>query len=142
MRHVEQPDDPPGGCGIAALAMLLDLTYVQMQNAAPDLCAKCGVEYDVLFDILAQFGYGVQAVQRMRASDGSLRTPWPPRPWMKRHLVCVMQTAEDSVAHYVVMDARGIVLDPADARRRECKLSRYYAVEWIAALVPARAVVQ
>ena len=65
IQWVEQPDDPPGGCGIACLAMLLGLNYVQMTIAAPELCAKCGVEEPVMHDVLAEHGYAVQRIEEI-----------------------------------------------------------------------------
>lgn len=133
MQWVEQVEK--GGCGIACLAMLLDTTYARIVEMAPDLCGKCGVEEAVMFDFLAEHGYAVQRVEQAKASDGTKRKKWPPKPWADRHLVMVMQTKDDVAAHYVVMDAKGNVYDPADPEYRRTRLSRYYSVEWVAAVV-------
>jgi hypothetical protein len=131
---IEQVDK--GGCGIAALAMLLGVTYARMREMAPQLCGHCGVDEPIMYDVLAENGYAVQRLERMRASDEENRAVWPPKPWAKKHLVCVMQSPEDSVSHWVVMDGRGNVYDPADKEFRKCKLSRYHSVESVTAVLP------
>ena len=132
----EQAGD--SGCGIACLAMLLDLPYARVKQLAPRFCdTLCGVTYEHLFQFLAEQGYAVQCIERVRWYDGAIRKPWPPRPWADRHLVNVDQTRTDIDDHYVVLDRRGRVYDPADAAYAPSRLSRYYRVNWVAAVIPA-----
>lgn len=139
MIWIEQPDDPPGGCGIASLAMLLDTNYVQMTILAPELCAKCGVDAPVMHGVLAEQGYAVQTFTR---TDGK---PWPPKPWADKHLCLVWQTKADfdkdarrgtsEQTHWVCMNEKGVVYDPALEEFQPKRLRDYYRVLSVAAVV-------
>lgn len=144
MIWVEQPNGVgDAGCGIASLAMLLETTYQRIVAQCPQLCGTtCGVRVDVMDEVLAENGYAVQRMYRHKIFDRQRRAKWPVRPWADKHLVMVyptrndMDARQDEEAHYVVMDREGTVLDPADAAPTPSKLSRYYRVAWIAAVVP------
>lgn len=127
---VEQVDK--GGCGIACLAMLLDTTYARIVELAPELCGKCGVEQTELDHFLAEQGFAVQRLYPDRRFDGLRRTLWPVKPFADRHLVSVVQSKADIWGHWVVMDGKGVVYDPADPEFKKSKLSRYYRVTSIA----------
>lgn len=130
----EQVDD--AGCGIACLAMLLDQPYARIVGQAPDLCGvKCGVERDWLFQFLAEHGHAVQLRERVKWYEGTVHKPWPVKPWAERHLCCVYQTKADIYDHYVCMDKDGTVYDPADPQFIASRLSRYYKVCWVAAVI-------
>lgn len=127
---VEQVDN--GGCGLACLAMLLDTTYARIVELAPDLCGKCGVNQTEMDHFLAEQGFSVRRLYRDRRFDGVRRTKWPPKPFAERHLVSVWQTRNDIWDHWVVMDAKGNVYDPADPACTKSRLSRYYRVSSVA----------
>lgn len=134
---IEQPDEPSGGCGIACLAMLTGVNYVQLTISAPKFCATCGVAYQDMFDYLAEQGYSLRVVNRVNAATKALRTPWPPKPFADKHLVMLYQTRADFLvgeeeAHYVVMDDKGVVYDPALPEFVKKRLRDYYRVEWVA----------
>lgn len=129
---VEQPTRPGGGCGIACLAMLLDLTYVRTKALFPDLCEACGVETDVLDHALASQGYYVRRLHRYREYDGKPEPVWPPPAFAPRHLCLVTQTAADYVQHWIVTDFNHNVFDPADAAYQLCGLDRYHEVVSVA----------
>lgn len=145
LEWVEQPDDPPGGCGIASLAMLLDTNYVQMTIMAPELCAKCGVSDEAMHAVLAEHGYAVQALTA-HLPNGEPRKPWPPQPWADKHLCLVWQSRADfdkdvrrgssEQTHWLVMDGRGVVYDPALEAFQPKRLRDYYRVLSVAAVVP------
>lgn len=129
---VEQVDS--GGCGLACLAMLLDTTYARIVELAPDLCGKCGVNQTEMDHFLAEHGLHVRRLYQKQRFDGKFRAPWPPKPFADRHLVGVVQTKTDVWGHWVVMDEKGVIYDPADPEFKKSKLSRYYKVESIAGI--------
>lgn len=145
MDWLQQPDEPPGGCGIASLAMLLGTNYVEMTILAPQLCAKCGVEDEAMYAVLAENGYAVQTIEPIRP-DGTPRKPWPPKPWADQHLALCWQTRDDFMrdaprgtsenTHWLVMDRRGIVYDPALPTFMPKRLRDYYRVLSVSAVVP------
>lgn len=125
------------GCGIASLAMLLGVSYARIVELAPQLCgARCGVTDDEMDHFLASCGYAVQRLHPFKTFDGIARQKWPPKPWSERHLVSVIQTKHDHVGHFVVMNRRGVVYDPADREFVPSRLGRYHRVEWVAGVYP------
>lgn len=141
---LQQPDEPPGGCGIASLAMLLETNYVEMTILAPQLCARCGVDDEAMYAVLAEHGYAVQTLTAQKP-DGTPRKPWPPKPWAERHLCLVWQTRDDfqrdaacadaTNTHWVVMNGKGIVYDPALPTFLPKRLRDYYKVLTVSAIV-------
>ena len=129
---LEQVDT--AGCGIACLAMLMGTTYARVREAFPRFCNNCGIDPPHMDHFLAVNGYAVQRIYPERYHDGKQNAPWPPKPFAERHLVLVRQTLKDISAdsHYVVMDWQGRVYDPADPHYTPSKLSRYFAVDWVA----------
>jgi hypothetical protein len=116
--------------------MLLDTTYARVCAIGDKLCLSCGVEEADLDQFLAEHGYAIQRRWKHRWYDGTKNEPWPPKPWADKHVALVWQTRDDSDAHYVVVDHRGTVYDPADTEFIPSKLDRYYDVEWVAAVHP------
>lgn len=134
---VWQEQVEPSGCGLACLAMLIGTTYARILEQAPMFCgAKCGVEYTHMDHFLAEHGYAVQRIERNMHFNGMRRVKWPPKPWADKHLALVVQTKNDIDAHYVVMDRRGNVYDPADPEYKKRRLTGYHRVEWVAAVLP------
>lgn len=122
-----------GGCGIACLAMLMDTDYNRIRELAPEFCEKCGIADDTLLDqFLSEHGFATQRVWKWKEYNNSQREIWPPKPWADRHLCSVVQTEEDVFGHFVVMDGKGQVYDPADEKYTPCDLTRYFEVEWVA----------
>lgn len=105
---------------------------------APQFCGRCGVEDDAIEQFLTEHGFSTQRIWQYRDYDGTKREIWPPKPWAERHLAMVTQTDEDVFQHYVVMDGKGKVYDPADPAYRDCDLSRYYEVHWVSAIYRGR----
>lgn len=123
------------GCGIAALAQLTDTDYNRIRELAPALCEKCGVHDDtVMWQFLSEHGYALQMKWEFREYDEEKLEEWPPKPWAERHLCSVVQTAKDVYGHYVAMDAKGVVYDPALEQFAPKTLGDYYTVEWVAGL--------
>lgn len=127
-----------GGCGIATLAMLLDMEYNAVRDLAPDLCEKCGVEQDVMDAVLASRGYAVLRRYPYNLYDGTKEAKWPPKPFGPRHLVLVLQKRTDHVAHWIAADHKLRCFDPADDVHTPSRLSRYYRIESVAAVVPVK----
>lgn len=139
--HVEQVDK--SGCGLAISSMvfmaLIDdsYTYARLREVAPRWChEKCGAQDEDLFELFAEHGIAMQLRKEAREFDGQIKAKWPPKPWADIHVCSVYQTRDDwkrGDGHYVVMDRKGVVYDPADPVHVKCRLSRYYLVEWVAA---------
>ena len=124
------------GCGIACVGMITGLPYARIVDMAPDFCGeKCGVEDKHLDQLLAELGYFVRRLERVKWFSGSIRRKWPVPPFAERHLVSVFQTRRDIYDHYVVMAEDGTVYDPADPALKPSQLSRYAKVNWIAGVV-------
>lgn len=136
IQWVEQVDK--GGCGIACLAMLLGVTYARIVEWAPEFCGKCGLQDDQVDQFLSEHGYALQRVWEYREFDARKREIWPPRPFAQKHLCSVMQTNEDSIGHFVVMDGKGVVYDPALPAFAPKTLLDFHEVEWVAGCYPAR----
>ena len=130
IQWVEQVDS--GGCGIACLAMLLDTTYARIVELAPELCGKCGVEMRDMDHFLAENGLSVRRLWPSKRFDGARRPKWPVKPFAEKHLVQVLQNRTDVWDHWVVMDEKGVVYDPADPEFKKSRLSRYHRVISIA----------
>lgn len=121
--------EEPNGCGIAALAMLLGLTYAEARaEVAARLSQHGGVSVFLLDQTLALHGYAVAR----RFSHNS--TPWPPRPFAAAHLCLVRVTHAAPVDHWVVMLDSGDVLDPLLGYPVD--LTYYARVDSVAAVVP------
>lgn len=134
IQWIEQVDE--GGCSVACLAMLMDTTYARVRDEYKKFCPTCGPAEDEQIDqFLAEHGFALQRIYRYRAYDDQWRK-WPPTPWAERHLAMVTQTKSDYYSHYVVMDYKGNVYDPADKEYKSGKLRRYYEVEWVAGVFP------
>lgn len=123
-----------GGCGIACLAMLTQESYNKVRELAPDLCEKCGVEVEPMDHYLAEQGFAIRRLHEYKEFDGKAAERWPPKPFAEQHLCLVLQTRKDHVAHYVCMNDKGLVFDPADIEYTKCRLSRYYRVFWVAGI--------
>ena len=131
------------GCGYAIAAMVLStddptITYARVTEMAPHWChEKCGIGDEQLDEFLAEQGWAVQRVWPASDFDKEIKAKWPPKPWAEVHVCSVYQTRNDFLrkdGHYVVMDGKGLVYDPADPEYTRCRLSRYYDVEWVAAV--------
>lgn len=131
------------GCGLSIGGMVIgtedpEMTYARMVALAPNWChEKCGAEDLELDELLAEHGWALQRKWQSRKFDGQIKAVWPPKPWARLHIVSVYQTEPDYIrgdGHYVVMDGKGIVFDPADPKHVKCKLDRYHDVEWVAAV--------
>jgi hypothetical protein len=132
------------GCGLAISAMVLstrdpNVTYARVVEMAPKWChERCGLEDVQLDEFLAEHGWAVQRKWKVRDFDKQIKSKWPPKPWAELHICSVYQTKDDFLrgdGHYVVMDAKGLVYDPADPQYTKCRLSRYYDIEWVAAVI-------
>lgn len=114
MRLIRQRYD--ADCGVAALAMLLDLDY----EAAAALLPKpshVGLQTTRLNSIMASFGYAVRRLKGKRA------------PFAERHLLEVRCFRGHEPGHFCVMDEAGLVLDPAlDLAQR---MSDYHLISHI-----------
>lgn len=121
-----------GGCGIACIAMITGETYARIMDQYPTFCGNCGMEDDDLDHFLAELGFSVQRLWPDKAFDGTVRKPWPPKPWADLHIASVYQTLRDVDGHFVAMDKKGNVYDPADSEYTKCRLSRYPIIEWVA----------
>jgi hypothetical protein len=117
--------------------MLLGVTYARIVEWAPEFCGKCGLQDDQIEQFLTEHGYALQRVWEYREFDARKREIWPPKPWAAKHLCSVIQTNEDSVGHFVCMDSRGVVYDPALPAFQPKSLIDYYCVEWVAAVIPS-----
>jgi hypothetical protein len=135
------------GCGLSIGGMVLstedpDMTYARMVAIAPRWChEKCGAEDSELDELLAEHGWAMQRLWKARKFDGEIKEVWPPKPWARMHIASVYQTEVDydrEDGHYVYMDRRGIVYDPADPKHIKCKLDRYFNVEWVAAVIKVK----
>ena len=124
-----------GGCSVAVIAMITGETQQAILNTFSTFCGQCGTDDGNLDHLLAEFGYAVQRLWPDKLFDGLKRTPWPPKPWAEKHIASVYQRKADVDGHYVCVDRRGRVYDPADAEYIPSRLSRYYRVEWIAGVV-------
>ena len=133
------------GCGLAISAMVLstqdpNITYARVVEMAPNWCHdRCGLDDMQLDEFLAEHGFAVQRLWQARDFDKKLKAKWPPKPWATLHVCAVYQTKNDALlgdGHYVVMDSKGLVYDPADPQYTKCRLSRYHSVEWVAAIYP------
>lgn len=131
------------GCGLAVAAMVFStedpsITYARVKDLSPNWChEKCGADDLELDELLAEHGWAVQRKWRARDYDGEIKAKWPPKPWADLHIASVFQKRDDYVrkdGHWVVVDAKGQVYDPADKEYVRCRLSRYYDVEWMAAV--------
>lgn len=136
MIPLEWQEQVPGGCSVAVVAMVTGLTQPAVLNTFKTFCGHCGTDDETLDHLLAELGYAVQRKWPDKQFDGEKRKPWPPKSWADLHICSVYQTRGDVDGHYVAMDRKGIVLDPADAERTPSRLSRYARVEWVAAIVP------
>ena len=135
VRWVAQED--PYGCGIAAFAMLLGITYQEARRLLPDeRPEETGMHVD---DVLPDFGFATLVKHqwihwRIRNNKEERRTPWPPEPFYGVHLCRVQVTATSPVFHWVIMLSDGSVLDPLTPTVRH--LTDYEVVASVAAVVP------
>jgi hypothetical protein len=104
------------GCGPAALAMIAGVTYAEAKDIL-EACpvshhkgnwAKEGVGHVSLDWALQRCGFWRQRTYRAWQRDN-----WPPRPWAPVHLCQIEQPSHNN--HFVVMDGKGVVLDPLRA---------------------------
>lgn len=86
-----------------------------------------GTNHMALDHVLQQHGFWWQRTYRAWESEGN----WPPEPWAPIHLCQVEQPSRN--AHFVVMDAWGVVLDPL--REGEYRLADWPDVMNVAGLV-------
>jgi hypothetical protein len=131
IQWVEQVED--GGCSRGCLAMLLGVTYARIVELTPGFCGRCGIHDDSqVFQVLADHGFAVQQVWPYTEYSDANRTPWPPKAFAPVHICSVTQTKQDFYGHYVCMDSKGVVYDPALPEFQPRALSDYHDVEWVA----------
>lgn len=135
MTDIQWIEQTRGGCGIACIAMVTGETYARIMDQYRTFCGNCGMEDQQLDHFLAEYGFAMQRIWPDKHFDGAKRKPWPPKPWADIHIASVWQTRGDVDGHYVVVNRRGIVYDPADSAFTPSRLSRYHRVEWLAAVV-------
>jgi hypothetical protein len=126
VNRVAQVD--PDGCGIATVAMLLDIAY---DDAKRRLAVPYGrrVIVDSAIDAaLLEAGRVVGRRYRYNPLTGKPREDWPPKPFAPRHYAIVHVAAG---GHAVAMDADGRVLDPWDERRTSLTHPDYVAVDQV-----------
>lgn len=123
----------PDGCGIATLAMLLDVPYGEAlallrvpygQNAVVDVAMDAA---------LVERGFAVQRRYRYDPLTGAPRPHWPPPAWAPAHYALVRVAAG---YHAVAVDARGRVLDPWKAERASLTHPDYLAVDQVVGVWP------
>lgn len=111
LRWVGQDD--PEGCGVAVLSMLTGEPYVTVRAAIEARpfykhggdWREHGVNGIIMEHYLAERGWFFRRVY-VSWEFGT----WPPPPFAERHFAQVGQPSGNG--HYVVMDAKGCVLDP------------------------------
>lgn len=135
IQWIEQVDE--GGCGLAVLAMLTGETYARLREHFPVFCNTHGIDHWVMDDYLADMGYAIRRVYKVQHYLEDVRAKWPVKPFAEKHFALVYQTRKDAElginhSHYVALDARFNVYDPADKEYVKSKLSRYHKVLWIA----------
>ncbi len=102
------------GCGVACMAMLLDVTYEEAAAHFKDRNLETnGVVSIELDSVLADLGYAIQ-IQYPKDHRWQEREQWPPAPFAERHVCQVYRGLPENsgCAHMVVMDQSGIVFDP------------------------------
>lgn len=113
------------GCGVAALAMVTGQTYDEVRTwildhwvhavlgcDPADWLTKHGVTQYVLDWYLGEHGYVWRRLYRAWVADDS----WPPKPFAPVHIAQVVQPSGN--AHFVVLMADGLVLDPMSVNPR------------------------
>ena len=112
--------------------MLLGVTYARIVEMTPAFCGTCGIHDDsVVWQFLAEHGYAVRPLWQFREYNDEKRE-WPPKPFAPMHLCSVTQTSKDFYGHYVCMDAKGVVYDPALPAFSPKSLDDYHDVDWVA----------
>jgi hypothetical protein len=113
--YVKQED--PSGCGIAALAMCMQMTYAEVRAMFHQDYVDSGIDDWLTEEILSMCGFAyAKKIKRFNCrvpkyEKGSERKIWPPKPWAKVHY-CVVLNLSETGAHAVVMLEDGRVFDP------------------------------
>jgi len=123
-------------CGIAALAMALNVVY----EAANRMLGMplTGIHEEHLFQALIENGYAYQrkyenyslpAMPQVHGRDNyKKRVPWPCEPFAPAHIVMLQATRD---WHFVVMDKSGHVYDPWNEKRETLADPDYKKVSWV-----------
>lgn len=115
------------GCGIAAIAMLTDRSYVEARSFV-EICLGWTTRN------WASHGLNLSEVETVLIEDGwtldyraAVAAPWPPAPWAERHLGY-------NEMHYVAIEADGRVLDTHWEGRLKTMLSDWPELEVVVGL--------
>lgn len=132
MNYIQQKDSR--GCGVAALAMVLGMSY---EATAADFTKD---PWERGTRDLNQQGLYQTEVDRYlwKHNQFVLRKyifsgpDWPPLPFAERHICNVKVSAESPINHFVAMDGSGKVFDPLDESKSS--LMQYHSVENVSGL--------
>lgn len=121
----------PLGCGIACLAMILQVTYAEA-NDMFSIFNGTGVRTVQMDEFLACYGFAVARIwsrTELKSYRRRKRPFWPVKPFAPLHFCLVKVSSDRPIFHYVVMLEDGSVLDPEFPE--PTTLAHYEAVEYI-----------
>jgi hypothetical protein len=118
----------PDDCGVATVAMLLDVPYDEAMRLLAVPYGKRSVIDSAIDAALLEHGRVVGRRYRYNPLTGKPREDWPPKPFAPRHYALVQVAAG---YHAVAMDGAGRVLDPWDERRTSLAHPDYLAVDQV-----------
>jgi hypothetical protein len=106
--------EEPYGCGCAAVAMIVGVSYMDIKSYVERDFDKQGMTSSDWQLVLAELGYACQIIHRVKQYPwrNCERNVWPPEPWAQVHLCEVIVPGSAHGSHMVVMEADGKVLDP------------------------------
>lgn len=125
MKYVAQEE--PGGCLVAAIAMVTGLSYWRIRQMV-EPSYQDGIHGVIANDVLAELGYAVMTRYRHRPHLKRDREIWPCPPFAPAHIVHLHATRGP---HAVAMDAFGRVFDPWKVEREGLAHPDYQAIDYI-----------
>lgn len=120
------------GCGVAAVAMILNKTYHEVHKDFLYVDDETGGRVREFDAYLAQHGYAIARRYQWK-HDGTKVDQWPPVPFAKVHFCEVVVSKDSPCAHLVVMLEDGKVLDPLCSETK--LLTDYHDIYHVAAVV-------
>jgi hypothetical protein len=114
MKHILQPELK--GCGIACIAMMMELEYDSICEEYGRRFTEKGTNLGAIIEFLANHGYASITKYHYSAikQDIDIRDisieEWPPKPFAPIHIVELKQPSGNY--HFVVMEENGNILDP------------------------------
>lgn len=118
-------------CAICCLAMITGYTYELVESELSDRIFN-GLSLAIADQYLAERGYAVSRLFRLKSSGTEFQSRWPVLPFADLHWCVVQVYQESTIKHSVLMLKDGTVIDPHD--NEKLSLYDYYKVYSIAGI--------